>query len=95
MDVVIISICQTFRRPSLFCVSRQICIKVGIRSVDRLQRADPRYPCIVVSEVENPANRKYRMIDGKHRVHVRENSPCATCVLLYDDVMFIQRTYRK
>ena len=46
-----------------------VCVKTGIRSIERLRHADTCYPCIVLESAENPAKRKYRMIDGKHRVH--------------------------
>jgi len=35
--------------------------------IDRYNAADIGYPCIL-TEVENPYNCKYRMIDGKHRI---------------------------
>ena len=46
-----------------------VCVKTGIRSLERLRNADTRYPCLVLEGAENPSKRKYRMIDGKHRVH--------------------------
>lgn len=63
---------------------RDVCVKKGIRNVERLRRADINYPCIVLKDAENPARRKYRMIDGKHRVHklVARNVRKVRCYVL-------------
>eukprot|EP00940_MAST-03C_sp_MAST-3C-sp2_P000481 g481.t1 len=57
------------RRKEKVLELKDICVKVGVRSLKRLYRANLRYPCIVAVDTVNPAKRKYRMIDGKHRVH--------------------------
>ncbi len=30
--------------------------------------ADTSYPCILLNDLSNPENKKYRMIDGRHRL---------------------------
>lgn len=40
-----------------------------IVSEHRLNRANTYYPGIVVSDMPNPDNKKYRLIDGNHRLH--------------------------
>jgi len=61
-----------------------VCVKVGVRSKTRLERADTKYPCIVAIDCENPARKMYRMIDGKHRVHraVSFNEKAVRCYVV-------------
>lgn len=43
------------------------CKEGDINSV-RYFRADISYPGIVIKDMHNPYNKKYRMIDGRHRI---------------------------
>ena len=47
--------------------------EVGIRrrfvNISRLAEADTSYPCMVLVDAPNPSGRKYRLIDGNHRIH--------------------------
>lgn len=40
----------------------------------RYKVADENFPLIVVQDMENPHNKKYRMIDGRHRLKKQLNS---------------------
>jgi hypothetical protein len=61
-----------FRRISSVCINIE---HIGYKSIDlilesdiRYQRANIQYPCIVTENVQNPMNKKYRLIDGRHRL---------------------------
>ena len=48
---------------------------IGYKSLDSISESDIRYqcaniqyPCIVTENVQNPMNKKYRLIDGRHRL---------------------------
>lgn len=48
---------------------------IGYKSIDsisesdiRYQQANINYPCIVAKNVQNPMNKQYRLIDGRHRL---------------------------
>lgn len=67
--------------------------------MERLRRADPRFPCVVLAEAENPSDRSYRMIDGKHRVHKlvarsrKDNIDISCYVVRREDVVPFVRTF--
>ena len=49
---------------------RELCFKVGRLHLQKFRAAEPeRYPCIAVATTDNPAGRRYRIVDGKHRLH--------------------------
>jgi len=47
----------------------QVGFKDSIVSIARLAEADTAYPCIALVDAPNPSDRKYRLIDGNHRIH--------------------------
>ena len=48
----------------------ELCFKVGRLRLEKFRAAQPeRYPCIAVATTDNPAGRRYRIVDGKHRIH--------------------------
>lgn len=51
---------------------------------DRYKKADRDYPCIVLDDMINPEDQKYRMIDGRHRLlkAVKENEETIECFVL-------------
>ncbi len=46
----------------------EVCYREQVVSKERLRRCDTSYPCIVAENVYNPCGRKYRLIDGNHRI---------------------------
>ena len=57
----------------------------------RYARCDPTIPPVIVEGASNPANRKYRLIDGKHRLQKRIITDPSTkesrfYVLQYSDI---------
>ena len=61
----------------------------------RFLKADIQYPLIVVSDIKNPHDNKYRMIDGRHRMlkKIMQGESKMLCyVLTYDDIShFIEK----
>jgi hypothetical protein len=48
----------------------ELCFKVGRLHLQKFRAAEPeRYPCIALATADNPAGRRYRIVDGKHRIH--------------------------
>lgn len=48
---------------------------IGFKRVDNIDKkearyklADVSYPCIVGKDMDNPSNKPYRLIDGRHRI---------------------------
>ncbi len=70
---------------------------IGYKSLDsisesdgRYQRANIQYPCIVTENVQNPMNKQYRLIDGRHRLmkQMRAGVNKVECYVLdKDDLM--------
>ena len=53
---------------------------------ERYINADLDYPCIVIEDMSNPNNKKYRMIDGRHRLLKtiqEEQEDTIECYVLY------------
>ena len=46
----------------------KVCYREKVVSQERLRDCDTSYPCIVAENVYNPCGRKYRLIDGNHRI---------------------------
>lgn len=46
----------------------EICFPRSIASLARYEACDTRYPGIVLANAANPCDRKYRLVDGNHRI---------------------------
>jgi hypothetical protein len=70
---------------------------IGYKSIDSISETDIRYrcaniqyPCIVTENVQNPMNKQYRLIDGRHRLmkQIRAGVNKVECYILdKDDLM--------
>jgi hypothetical protein len=70
---------------------------IGYKSLDSISESDGRYqlaniqyPCIVTENVQNPMNKQYRLIDGRHRLmkQMRAGVNKVKCYVLdKDDLM--------
>jgi hypothetical protein len=69
-----------------------------VKSIDtsssRFILADTKYPMIVVENMPNPHNKRYRMIDGRHRLLKQTQQGLlyfSFYVLQYDDIKYYIR----
>lgn len=47
----------------------EVCYRDNIVSVERYRGCDTSYPGVVAEHVANPCAKRYRLLDGNHRVH--------------------------
>ena len=53
---------------------------------ERLKDADTSFPIWVVEGIRNPENKKYLLIDGKHRVHLSTNNSIQAIIFSVKEV---------
>ena len=46
-----------------------MCFKTTALDTLKLVHADVSYPCLAIETRENPGRQRFRVVDGKHRLH--------------------------
>lgn len=80
---------ESVKQVSFEEVSHKTDPKRDLRRYPRYQNCDIGFPGILVMGMPNPDNRRYRMIDGNHRLHKMKDlslTQAAFYVLEYDDI---------